>query len=94
MYFYVIYNEELSQRSFLYIRDQKKYDSWVFDWTVLFYKLVYKTKRSTVIGLISSESTPYYGEARANSRRSWYAAKTLNIFFFFPLQRSFFLIKI
>ena len=61
MYFYVIYNEELSQRSFLYIRDQKKYDSWVFDWTVLFYKLVYKTKRSTVIGLISSESTPYYG---------------------------------
>ena len=56
----MIYEESLSALIFVHSRP-KKYVSWAFDWTVLFYKLVYKTKRSTVIGLIiSSESTPYY----------------------------------
>ena len=45
---------------FLYICYQIKNISWAFDWTVLFYKLIYKTKRSAMIGWISSESTPYY----------------------------------
>ena len=62
LYFYVILSWGVCQRSFLFIRDQKKYVFGAFDWTVLFYKLVYKTKRSAVIGLLSSESTPYYAQ--------------------------------
>ena len=48
--FYVILPRAVCQRSFLFICDQKKDVFWAFDWVVLFYKLVYKTKRSAVIG--------------------------------------------
>ena len=57
LYFYVITTVKSVSDRFLYIRDQKRSFSRSFDWTVLFYKLLYKIKRSSVIGL-KLPSTP------------------------------------
>ena len=59
----------LSAIVFLYIRDQKRSVSRSFDWTVLFYKLVYKTKRSALIGLKLPSTPPQ--SVSSHNLNSW-----------------------